>query len=242
MEQLRLLTFGGLALFVGGTSMTGPVTSRQRLALLALLAVARERGLNRDKIQLYLWPDSDAKRARQGLNQVLYFQRRQLGGEAEGIFLGRKTLRLNPKLMTSDVWEFQDAIDAGKAEAAVRLYVGPFLDGFFLKGSPEFEQWVAEQRRRFESQCAKAVGQLAAAAAARGDQRQALEWWRRAVELNPFDTETVLQLAGTWVALGDRAAAVRCAQDYEESLRRELALPPDPRITRLIADLRGGAT
>ena len=242
MEQLRLLTFGGLALFVGGTSTTGPVTSRQRLALLALLAVARDRGLNRDKIQLYLWPDSDAKRARQGLNQVVYFQRRQLGGEGGGVFLGRKTLRLNPKLLTSDVWEFQDALDAGNPEVAVRLYVGPFLDGFFLKGSPEFEQWVSEQRRRFESQCAQAVGQLAAAAAARGDQRQALDWWRRAAELNPFDTETVLHLAGAWVALGDRGAAVRCAQHYENALRTELGLPPDPRVTRLIADLRDGAT
>ena len=242
MDQLRLLTFGGLALFVGGSSTTGPVTSRQRLALLALLAVARDRGLNRDKIQVYLWPDSDAQRARQGLNQLVYFQRRQLDGEDEGVFLGRKTLRLNHRLMTSDVWEFQDALDAGNAEAAVRLYVGPFLDGFFLKGAAEIERWVSEQRRRFESQCAQAAGKLAVAAAVRGDQRQALDWWRRAAELNPFDTETVLHLAAAWVALGDRAAAVRCAQHYEDALRTELGLPPDPRVTRLIAELRDGAT
>jgi len=237
MEQLRLLTFGGLGLYVGGASYTGTATSRQRLALLALLAVARERGLNRDKIQLYLWPDSDAQRARQGLNQVVYVQRRQLGGE--GMFLGRKTLRLNAKLMSSDVWEFQDALDAGNAEAAVRLYKGPFLDGFFLKGAAEFEHWASEQRRRFESQCAQAAGQLAAAAAARGDQRQALDWWGRAAELNPFDTETVLHLIEAWVATGDRAAAVRCAQHYEDALRAELGLPPDPRVTHLIAKLRG---
>src|SRR2546427_3383275 len=179
MEQLRLLTFGGLALFVGGTSTTGPVTSRQRLALLALLAVARDRGLNRDKIQLYLWPDRDAKRARQGLNQVVYFQRRQLGGEGGGVFLGRKAPRLNPKLLTSHGWEFQDPLDAGNPEVGVRLFVGPFLGGFFLKGSPEFEQGVFEQRRRFESQCAQAVGQLPPPPAALGDQRQALDWWRR---------------------------------------------------------------
>src|SRR5437867_12656303 len=101
MEQLRLLTFGGLALFVGGTSTTGPVTSRQRLALLELLAVARDRGLNRDKLHLYLWPDTDAKRARQGLNQVVYFQPRQLGGAGRGVFLGRQTLRRNATLLTS---------------------------------------------------------------------------------------------------------------------------------------------
>jgi DNA-binding SARP family transcriptional activator len=48
MEQLRLLTFGGLNVLVAGHATTGSATQRRRLALLALLAVARDRGLNRD--------------------------------------------------------------------------------------------------------------------------------------------------------------------------------------------------
>jgi len=32
MDQLRLLTFGGLNLLVGGYTMTGAVTGRRRLA------------------------------------------------------------------------------------------------------------------------------------------------------------------------------------------------------------------
>jgi DNA-binding SARP family transcriptional activator len=238
MEPLRLLTFGGLALFVGDATQTGPASRRHRLALLALLAVARERGLNRDKIQAYLWPESTVERARHGLNQLVYFQRRHL--DSEQLFLGRKTLRLSQDAITSDVWEFEDALEAGVYETAVRLYTGPFLDGFFLKGAPEFEQWVTAQRKRLGDLCLRALGLLAADAVARSDQRQAVEWWRRAAELNPYDTDTVLQLASAWVALGDRAAAVRCAQYYEKMLRADLDLPPDPRVTRLIASLRGG--
>jgi DNA-binding SARP family transcriptional activator len=239
MERLRLLTFGGLTLSVDGSSYTGTATSRQRLALLALLAAARERGLNRDKIQLYLWPDSDAKHARQGLNQVVYVQRRELSG-GESVFLGRKTLRLNPKVLTSDVWEFQDALDAGDNERAVGLYVGPFLDGFFLKGATEFEHWVTEQRSRLETQCARALGLLGTAAAGRGNKHDAVTWWARAAALNPFDTDITLHLIDAWVAAGDRAAAVRCAQQYETALRTELGLPPDPRVQRAVADLRAG--
>jgi serine/threonine-protein kinase len=238
MDQLRLLTFGGLALFVGDVTQTGPATRRHRLALLALLAVARDRGLNRDKIQAYLWPESDVERARHGLNQLVYFQRRHLDNEE--LFLGRKTLRLNRDSITSDVWEFEDALEAGAYETAVRLYKGPFLDGFFLKGAPEFERWVTAQRKRLAEQCARALALLAAAAVTGGDHLQAVEWWRRAAELNPFDTDTVLRLAEAWVAVGDRAAAVRCAQHYESVLRAELDLPPDPRVTRMIAALRSG--
>ncbi|PYO28071.1 MAG: hypothetical protein DMD73_06945 [Gemmatimonadetes bacterium] len=236
MEQLRLLTFGGLNLLVGGHATTGSATRRRRLALLALLAVARDRGLNRDKVQTYLWPESDTERARHGLNQLVYFQRRHL--DSEELFLGKKTLRLNRAVITTDVWDFEDALDAGAHEAAVRSYTGAFLDGFFLQGAPGFERWVDDQRRRLAERCAQAFGLLAAAAATK---HQAVEWWRRAAELKPYDTDTVLHLAEACVAIGDRAAAVRCAQQHADVLRTELDLPPDSSVVRMIEQLRAGS-
>jgi len=236
MAQLRLLTFGGLNLLVGDSTMTGAATGRRRLALLVLLAVARDRGLNREKVQAYLWPESDTEQARHGLNQMVYFQRRHL--DSENLFLGKKTLRLNRAMITSDVWDFEDALDAGAHEVAVRLYAGSFLDGFFLREAPGFERWVEDQRKRLAERCAQALGLLAAAAAT---QQQAVDWWRRAVELNPYQTETVLRLANAWVAIGDRAAAVRCAQQHADLLRSELGLPPDPNVVRMIEQLRGPA-
>lgn len=236
MEQLRLHTFGGLVLLVGGVATTGAATRRRRLALLALLALARERGLNRDKIHAYLWPDSAPERARHGLNQLVYFQRHHLdNGE---LFLGKKTLRLNPLVITSDVWEFEDAFDKGAYETAVRLYVGEFLDGFFVSGAPEFERWAADQRRRLGDRCARALAALASAAAAKGDHRQAVEWWNRAAELNPYDTDTVLHLAQEWVAAGDRGSALRCALHHSDVLQADLGTRPDPRVGRMIDQLR----
>jgi DNA-binding SARP family transcriptional activator len=236
MAQLRLLTFGGLNLVVGDSTMTGAGTGRRRLALLALLAVARDRGLNREKVHAYLWPESDTEQARHGLNQMVYFQRRH--HDTDELFLGKKTLRLNRAVMTADVWDFEDALDAGANEAAVRLYAGSFLDGFFLREAPGFEQWVDDQRRRLAERCAQAFGLLAAAAAT---EHQAVEWWRRAAELNPYHTDTVLRLANAWVAIGDRAAALRCAQQHADLLRTELGLPPDPNMVRMIEQLRGGS-
>src|SRR2546427_9173053 len=221
MEQLRLLTFGGLNLLVGDATMTGAATGRRRLALLVLLAVARDRGLNREKVQAYLWPESDTEQARHGLNERVYFQRRHL--DSESLFLGKKSLRLNRAMITSDVWDFEDALDAGAHEVAVRLYAGSFLDGFFLREAPGFERWVDDQRRRLAERCAQAFGLLAAAAAT---QRQAGEGGRRAVDLNPYHTDTVLHLANSRAAIGDRAAAVRCGQRRAAPLRRGLRLPP----------------
>src|SRR2546430_4937038 len=219
MEPLRVRTFGGLTLLVAGEPTTGTLTQRRRLALLALLAVARDRGLSRDKILAYLWPESDSERARHGLDQVLYAQRHHLG--VPDLFLGRKTLRLNRTVITADVWEFEDALENGMPEVAVRCYTGPFLDGFFVKGAPGFERWAEDERDRLARGCATALGSLASAASAVGGYPGAAGLWCRAAHGKPIGTETTERLVGTWVAAGARAA-------------------PPPRAGQHVAPVAGG--
>jgi DNA-binding SARP family transcriptional activator len=73
----RLETFGGLSL----SRSEGPVllSQRRRLAMLALLSVAGTRGMQRDKLIGYLWPESTADSARHSLDQLVYGMRRGLG-------------------------------------------------------------------------------------------------------------------------------------------------------------------
>ena len=73
--MFRLETLGSLGLTDGPAAAV--TTQRRRLALLALLAVAGERGLTRDKLVAYLWPNSPSDNARHGLEQLLYGLRRQ---------------------------------------------------------------------------------------------------------------------------------------------------------------------
>jgi len=174
--MLQLTVFGGLTLGLEDGLVSGAMTQRRRLALLALLAVARQRGLSRDKIMAYLWPESDAARARHALNQLLHIQRKLLTGRE--LFLGGKTLRLNPAAIRTDVGEFEDAVDRGDLEAAAAVYGGPFLDGFFLKDAPEFERWAEAQRHRLARRLCAALVDLANAAAKRGEQARSAEWWR----------------------------------------------------------------
>jgi serine/threonine-protein kinase len=113
------------------------------LALLALLAVTGSRGLTRDKLIAYLWPESTPENARHALEQLLYSLRRQTPKE---LVIGGNPLRLNPAVVAADVEEFDRRLEAGDREAALALYRGPFLDGFFLTDSPEFEEWTEAER------------------------------------------------------------------------------------------------
>jgi DNA-binding SARP family transcriptional activator len=138
---------GGLS--IESTSSIGGLTANRRpLALLALLAVNGGRGLSRDRIIALLWPESDAERGRNSLSQVMSLLRRELA--ADDILLGTAELRLNTDVLACDVLEFEQRLAADDLEAATRLYTGPFLDGAFLKNTPEFERWVDHERSRLQ--------------------------------------------------------------------------------------------
>lgn len=232
--MLRLRTFGGLTLLVDGTAITGVMTQRRQLALLALLAVDRDQGMSRDKILSYLWPEKDSETARHILNQQLYAQR-QSGNEE--LFIGRKTLRLNPALFETDLWVFEDALRGGRLGEAVEQYRGPFLDGFFLREAGEFEEWVDGQRRRLAREHAEALAQLSKAAEAAGDVESELRWRRRAVDSDPLAGSAALALARLLVRRGDRPAAIRELRAHVERVRKGLEVGPDPEVQRLMADL-----
>ena len=88
--------------------------------------------------------------------------------------------------MSSDVAEFQAAIDAGELDRAIELYRGPFLDAFYLKDSPEFERWAEEARQDLTRQYQAALSRLAAAAIARQEFAPAIAHAERLVATRTY--------------------------------------------------------
>ena len=231
--MFRLETLGSLALTDGPAAAV--TTQRRRLALLALLAVAGERGLTRDKLVAYLWPDSSSANARHALEQLLYGLRRQLGDSA---LLGPDPLRLNPDNITSDVALFGQAIARGAAAEAVELYRGPFLDGFYLSDAAEFERWAGEERSHLARKYAWALEGLADAARDGSEHAAEIGWRRRLVATDPLNGGAALSLMHALASAGDGAGALQYARVYEALMREELDSVPDPPFMVLVQELR----
>ena len=232
-NSFRLLALGGAAL----VDSTGAVVAeqRRRLALLVLVASGRDRGVSRDKLIAWLSPESATDSARHALHQLLYYLRHQVGDEA---FLGTDPLRLNREVVAFDVAEFEAALDAGALEDAVALYRGPFLDGFHLGESAEFEEWAAGERTRLAARHADALGRLGDAVAARGDHAAACVWWRRLAAVDPLSGHAALGLVRSLAASGDRAGAIRHARTHERLVRAEIGGEPEPELAALVVELQ----
>src|SRR6476619_7909640 len=118
--MLHLKTFGGLSVDIDGSPGTGAAQQRKTLGLLALLAAVGDRGLSRDKLIAFLWPETDAEHGRGLLKQACYALRRDL--KAPELFLGSIQLRLNPAVISSDVESFARALNEHAPARAVALY------------------------------------------------------------------------------------------------------------------------
>lgn len=139
---------GGAVILEGATPVSGPATQRHRVALLALLAL-HARPMSRDKLIAYLWPERDSASARNLLKSAVHELRKAFGEDALQS-LGDQ-LALDPARIGCDVNAFERAVATGQLSAARALYRGPFLDGFFLKESGEFEEWAALERARLHA-------------------------------------------------------------------------------------------
>jgi len=238
--MLRLETFGGLTLTDADGHHVAP--QRRRLALLALLAAAGERGMSRDKVVACLWPESAVDNARHALEQLLYSMRRQF---PQVVVQGSDPLRVDPAVVSADVAEFTALMAAGDLAGAVAVYGGPFLDGFFLTGAPEFERWAERERARLAAEHERALRLLAEAAESQGRHTEAIDLKRRLVVADPLGERPATDLVRALAVSGDWAGAARAAREYTTRLREELPGVPvrdlEALVERLHAEHRRAA-
>ena len=233
--MLRLRTLGALALERDGSPLTGRATQRRRLALLALLATARDATMPRDRLLAFLWPERATDLARHSLSQTIYALRQELGDDA--ILCGVDEVRLDLTVVTADVAEFERARASGELANAAALYGGPFLDGFFVSDAEEFGRWVEEERARLARAYGEVLEALARESASRSPS-EAVSWWRKRAALDPMDSRIALALVRALIAAGDRAGALAHARVHDTLLQQELGLPPDAEIARVVRRLR----
>jgi len=234
MLMLRLETFGGLTLTDAHSGH--PVPQRHRLALLALLAAAGDRGASRDKLVGWLWTETAPGKARHALEQLLYSLRRQL---PVSVFLGSDPLRLDSAAVQTDLAEFAGRLAAGDLAGAVALYQGPFLDGFYLSGAPEFERWVERERERLAATHAGALRALAGEAEAQGRHTAEIDFWRQLAAADPLGERAAADLVRAMAATEDWAAASRVAREYAARMREELPGVPVRDLEAMVERLRG---
>ncbi len=230
-----LKVLGGAAIEGSDGPLAGRPAQKRRLALLSLLAMSPGNRLGREKLIAYLWPEREGESARHLLSDAVYVINRALGSET--LTSAGDEIRLNPERVDCDAREFERAVHADP-EAAVRLYAGPFLEGFYLEGSEEFETWsrgnASGSRPRLPRRCSVSPSPAPRAATSRAR-------WTPGGGLSaedPYNSRIAVQLARALDQSGDRAGALQSARAHAAVLKKDLGLHPTAELRDLMLELQ----
>ena len=226
--MLYLTVLGGISLVSAGSLADIAQRGWQRAAVLALLAGAGPRGLVREQLIAWLWPDAEEERGRHSLNEVLSRLRRDTG--SPDIFVGTTRLALNPTLVSVDGWQFAEAVSNRHVERAVQLYRGSFAEGVRTTGLVELEQHLEGLRAEHQRAFAELLEYAAQRATDRHDHAAAARWWQRIAELDPCSERIACELVSAYAAIPDVASALRALRVHEALVEQELGVPPGSRL------------
>ena len=219
--DIRLL--GPPEVLVDGAPLV--VDTRKAVAILAVLA-AEGRAFARDELAALLWPDADGTAAHGALRRTLSALRAATG---DTVLVDRARVALAPDGVRDDVSELERlAASEGRRSlaAAAELARGPFLAGFHLRDSPDFDDWRAARSVAVERTVLSVLDRLAVANEAAGDLPGAIEAASRRLALDPLDEAGHLRLMDLYARSGDRAAALRQYRACVAVLDRELGVAP----------------
>jgi DNA-binding SARP family transcriptional activator/Flp pilus assembly protein TadD len=237
--MLKLRTLGGLDLRDARDQKVSAVLAHpKRTALLVYLTLAAPRSFHRrDTLLAIFWPEANQELARASLRKAVHNLRRTLGDDA---IVGQSDdeLGVAPGVLSCDAIDFELAADAGDADAALDLYKGPLLDGFFLPDAPEFERWTERERARLRDRAFETTWKRAEKEERAAAPYEAAAWARKAAALMPDDEGALRRLLQLLEGLGDRAGAISAYDDFARRLSRDFDVEPSAETQALVAKIR----
>ena len=203
-----------------------------RSALMYYLAHAGS-WVPRDDLLYLFWPDSEERRGRANLRQMLVAVRALPFGE--GLEVERSRVRW---LVETDHHDWVTRFTAGDQGGFDAAWPGAFLAGFRLPAAPEFESWLELERGAWSERyryMLLAVAERRASEARMAEVAGLLERW---LAVAPLDEEVVRLWLAACAGSGRRTAALARFATFEADLARELGLRPEPATVELVERLR----
>src|SRR6266850_1036074 len=236
MPSVFCRVLGPVRVTVAGADAPAELLWRKHVALLVYLARSPRKSRTREHLIGLLWSDRDERQARHSLSEALRVLRRALGDER--LVADVDQVRLAPDAVTLDCDRFAELCQRSEWTTAAALADGEFLEGLAIPEANDFENWLAAERALWRAQVLEALLQGVAADLARGDAASAARVGLRAVALDRTSEPAARAAMRALTLAGDRAAALRVADDLAHALHETLSAEVSEETARLAERVR----
>ena len=212
------------------------------MALLGYLAT-QDRPVPREHLADLFWEDKPESRGRANLSWILNHISARL---PDCLQADRHSVQFRRTVwywLDLDAFtELETQGDADSLAAAVALYRGPFLEGFYLDGCAEFEIWLVKERERWRQRVIRVLGQLVTRYSECGEYEQGLHAALRLLDVEPWREEAHRQVMRLLVYTGQRGAALAQYETCRCILAEEFGVEPTTETTALYHRIRETAS
>ncbi|MCB0065046.1 MAG: AAA family ATPase [Caldilineaceae bacterium] len=242
-DQLQLVLLGSPQVQLNSTPVTGFITSKAEALFYYLAATGRVH--KRITLAGLLWPDAPDVVARKNLRDIISNLRKLLGSH---LLITRQTMAFD---VTQPYWLDSAQIskaaqstlaqyDAAQLQAAVDLYHGDFLAGFYVRDADPFEEWVLQEREQLRTAVLHIMHLLTAHYVDTADWNNGLQISQRLLAMEPWDEAAHRQQMRLLAGSGQRGAALAQFEQCKVILAAEFAVEPADETRELYQFIRDG--
>jgi DNA-binding SARP family transcriptional activator len=250
MEELQLELLGGLSIGLGGAPVTDFV-SRKAPALLCYLVLS-DNPQPRKTLATLMWSGVPQTNANKSLSTALSNLRRLF---SPYLTITRQTASFNHNTPHRlDVREFQQRAEVALAQGpgspeaetyelmaqAASQYQGDFLEGFYVRDAPAFEEWVLVQRERLRQLALRLLHALSTHCIQHSHYLAGIEHANRLLTIEPWQEDSHRKLMQLLALSGQRSAAMAQYQVCRRILVEELGAEPEAATTTLYESILRG--
>ncbi len=241
MEPLRLYWLGHPAVELNGRLVKFEV--RKALAMLIYLSI-EQHSVSREVLANLLWSEFSQQKAFANLRRNLSSLEHSITGT--WIQATHESINLTNR---SNIWidalSFQESIQTAfdgngfqNGKETLKLYRGPFLEGFNLLDCPKFDEWQFFQRESYQRGYAHLLQRLVQEQGNASHWEEAIDYARQWVALDPCHESAQQALIQLYARSGQQSAALRQYEAYRQLLKDEFGQDPSSEILQLYEDIR----
>ncbi|WP_130805765.1 AfsR/SARP family transcriptional regulator [Senegalia massiliensis] len=232
MAKLKIYLLGRVDILLNDESILHKL-SHKSIGILSYMAEQRHKKFNRNKIADIFWDSNDFDTSRYNLRYNIWQLRKlfkQKNEKIDPFISDKETISLNDNIdIYVDVEEFQKGVenqDINSLEKIKKLYKGEFLEGFYIKDSPEFNDWVFYEREKLQRNYIKILTKLKDSYKDRREYQKAIKILEDKLSINPLKESLYLELINIYIQIGDRNKALHHYNRCVKRLREELNISP----------------
>ena len=244
--MLDINFLGKVKIEYNGVDITDKFGAKTK-ALLSLLILNKDKPLNREKIILYLWPDSTEDSGKFNLRFNLWQLRNIIGSDERGnkfLHTGRSHCGINENYnYTCDVtdikaFNLKENVSIKKLEELRKKFSGEFFEGFYFKKCNDFNENIILERSYFEEQKIKILLKLVSLYEVEENFEKCSEILKELINIEPYDEEIALRILEIYEKNGKRSLAILFYDDFKKKFMTFLGISPCEELEKKYLEIK----